>query len=167
MENPRLWGDTREVEIESWTGNAGPNKTTKYSKYILAFWPKKFEFEVFVKINKNYASEILNKFIGTNFHDQIAQDNFKNVISKFINMSEEVLLSVDVIEKIYNMLDMIKDIHLLMNFTSKMKLQNKHIIRLIFVYHWDLVKDCLKLSLYPSFENISKNCDLIKVIKTQ
>jgi hypothetical protein len=165
MTNTRLWGDTREVDIESWTGNAGPNKTTKYSKYILAFWPKQFEFEVFIKINKNYANEILNKSIGTNFHDKIAQDNFKNLINKFINMSEEVVLSVDVIEKIYNMLDMIKDIPLLTSFTSKIKLKNKHIVRLVFQYDWDAVKESLKLSIYPSFQKISQNCDLIKVIK--
>ena len=69
------------------------------------------------------------------------------------------------IEKIYNMLDMIKDIPLLTSFTSKIKLKNKHIVRLVFQYDWDAVKESLKLSIYPSFQKISQNCDLIKVIK--
>ena len=57
-----------------------------------------------------------------------------------------------------------KDLDFTKLFLKYVKLQVPALVRLLSTYDWDLLKESLlDESIKPSFKNIEKNCELIKV----
>jgi hypothetical protein len=68
------------------------------------------------------------------------------------------------IEKLLITIESQKDLDFLKLFLKYVKLQVPALVRLLSTYDWDVLKESLlDKSIKPSFKNIAKNCELIKV----
>ena len=172
IDDEDIWGNCRHVEYDGDMGNEGMNKTTKYSKYILVFWPKSNEFGVFLSMNINAAVDRLYDVYKTKFNEKEFVNNFKALISSIGEVENEEIsddsdfsgLSDSSNEKIITMLIKVNDLSLARLFCKKMEtFEPKKMAEFIFKFKYDAIKSDLSDWLRVSFEGIVCNCEIVKV----
>ena len=89
--------ESEEDKINSWmlvdhdvdyTGNAGTTITTKYDKYLLAFWPKKLQFKIMSKFSTDKAIDSLQDETNS----EIKLKNLEHLLNK-LNGNEIIEIS--------------------------------------------------------------------------
>lgn len=122
-------------------------------------WPKKFEFETFLKIDRNYCVDLL--FNSLNHQDYLK--NFEILISKYANVGN---LNERSRELITTMFDKVTNLNLCKIFLTKFSqsLAVGQLVKLIIKYGWNELKESITQSLIPIDRNkLNKNCKLVTV----
>jgi hypothetical protein len=84
LKNESEWGKYTHQEIGGYLGNESVTNKTTYSKYVLVFWPKRFEYEILINLDVNLVVDSVYKSIVNNsLVDPIVMEQFKAVL-KFV-----------------------------------------------------------------------------------
>ena len=162
--NTKLMGDKRHVKIDGYTGNEGNTKSTTYSRYILAVWPKKYDYRFLSKINIKYTLNKLHELLDSGCDEKIFKNKFFDVIQVFVNLGfsgcqEETFEKIASIFKQCKTSELFK--YLLKNFKSEFP--EPQLSNLILHYGWNDLQESLMVYLKPNARMYEFNLALIKV----
>jgi hypothetical protein len=166
LEEEKDWGKYRHVSVEGWTGNEGCNRTTTYSKYILALWPKKDEFKTFLKIDPNYCVNLLHHSFDPERFDPKFLEQFKFLVHGHRKRFNEQSIAkvLQILEKLGGQcLDMFKEF--LETYLIDRSLPVIQIAKCVVSFGWDSVKTSYVkwTNSNISLDGMNTSCNLVKV----
>ena len=163
LDEEKQWKGERHVSIQNCTRNEGCNRSTQYNKFILSMWPKKFEFDTFLKIDLDYCVELVyERFINFKRDQTLKSDYQKlmSVIARKAQINDKSIQMMSVLLQKTNCLNFCKIF--LKRFSQSFS--NDQLTKLIFKYGWKELKDSISQSLIRTNRNrLTKNCDLVTV----
>ncbi len=158
-ENELSWGETDDEELGNNNNDYGLSKTSTYYKYLLVFWPKKYDFNVATEFGINYVIDNLYKNLESDFDET----NFKFLVKQLID-SKNYSIKTESVKKVLFMFEKYNDLELCKRYLNCLSfVPAKELAKLIFIYSWNDFKNDLVIFSKPSLKSVSLSCDLIKV----
>jgi hypothetical protein len=184
LKNESEWGKYTRQEIGGYLGNESVTNKTTYNKYVLVFWPKRFEYEILIKIDVNFVFDSVYKSIVINsLVDPIVMEQFQAVL-KFVppkktakkenkwkkeKEKQPKTLNGKAINEILEILLKLNDIKYLEEFISQhtpliTPINCRLFVKLIVQFGYESIKHLLNLIVNPTLEDLIQNCHFIMVL---
>jgi len=162
MDEKNLWGKTKKIQQEGYSGNEGCSRTTTYNKYLLALWPKKQDSGVFLEMNQTVTINYLYNNLSDALNDKDIIKKLERLVKNLLKpnkgiISEKSLVKLSTVFETITNEEQVKKI--LQNFTMPIE----SLAKLIIVYGWDALSGSLTVILRPELDNLLKLCDLVQV----
>jgi hypothetical protein len=163
------WGKYLKQDFEGYSGNAGATRETTYGKYILVCWPKKYEFNVLIKLDLTITIDSLyDQVMSTSTGVADLHSHSDQFARMLVNFSEnKPSLNDHCITRLFQILSKLSNVQLVLDFLKIQKpqltLENSgDFIKLVAQFGFEKLKDYL-ISMLKMPAKLSLTCHFIKV----